>query len=518
MFRRPTISPPNSSVSSEVPAAAGLNAATAAPVRARARFALERYPHRAGERADARVLVAAAALAVLTLTGVALATLAASHPSFLAPKTGPDYFPGWMAGPFGGLWPFSVFAEPAFRDLIASLLFLMFACFVAVLVWGGHLRARWVIAAIVIVHVAFLVGPPLQYTDVFNYINYAHMGVDYHLNPYTSVPLVEPHSDPAYELANWHGLVSPYGPLFTLGTYALVPLGVIGGFWAIKVLVCATSLAIVALVARCARLLGRDPVRAMVLVGLNPIVIVWEVGGDHNDVFMTLPIVLAMYFLVKGHRARPPSSGRRIQLRPEHLAALSCVLAVGIKESALVIVPIAWIAARDRRAFAIGFLTAGAAVAALTVAAFGPHIPGVGVQTTLVTDIGPPNLLGWLLGQGGETPLLNTALTAFAALVVVVCTVRARRPDSDRFELAGIALLVVWLTTSWFVPWYIVWVLPFAALARSPRLTRVLLVLCVYLLIAFGPLITPLLKTLHFDPRGSLIGQEQQRQISFLLR
>ena len=77
---------------------------------------------------------------------------------------------------------------------------------------------------------------------------------------------------------------------------------------------------------------------------------------------------------------------------------------------------------------------------------------------------------------------------------------------------------MVWLTTSWFVPWYIVWVLPFAALARSPRLTRVLLVLCIYLLIAFGPLITPLLKTLHFDPRGSLIGQEQQRQISLLLR
>ena len=40
------------------------------------------------------------------------------------------------------------------------------------------------------------------------------------------------------------------------------------------------------LVWKCARLLGRDPVQAIVLVGLNPIVLVWGLGGDHNDFLM----------------------------------------------------------------------------------------------------------------------------------------------------------------------------------------------------------------------------------------
>ena len=87
---------------------------------------------------------------------------------------------------------------------------------------------RWAIAAILAVHAIFLLAPPLALTDVFNYINYGRMEVVHHLNPYTTIPILEPHSDPSYALSNWHQLLSPYGPLFTLLTFALVPLGVAG--------------------------------------------------------------------------------------------------------------------------------------------------------------------------------------------------------------------------------------------------------------------------------------------------
>ena len=78
------------------------------------------------------------------------------------------------------------------------------------------------------VHAIFLLAPPLALTDVFNYINYGRMEVVHHLNPYTTIPIFEPHSDPSYALSNWHQLLSPYGPLFTLMTFAVVPLGVAG--------------------------------------------------------------------------------------------------------------------------------------------------------------------------------------------------------------------------------------------------------------------------------------------------
>ena len=77
----------------------------------------------------------------------------------------------------------------------------------------------------------------------------------------------------------------------------------------------ALSLATIGLVWRCARLLGRDPVAAIVLVGLNPLILVWGLGGDHNDFFMTFCIVLAFYLLLRagapgvspGSRAIPAS-------------------------------------------------------------------------------------------------------------------------------------------------------------------------------------------------------------------
>ncbi len=80
----------------------------------------------------------------------------------------------------------------------------------------------------------FLLSPPLSLTDVFNYINYGRMEVVYHLNPYATIPYVRAARRPRVLLSNWHELLSPYGPLFTMLTFAIVPLGVAGAFWAVK--------------------------------------------------------------------------------------------------------------------------------------------------------------------------------------------------------------------------------------------------------------------------------------------
>jgi 4-amino-4-deoxy-L-arabinose transferase-like glycosyltransferase len=63
------------------------------------------------------------------------------------------------------------------------------------------------------------------------------------------------------------------------------------------------SLATLLLVWKCARLLDRDPVRAIVLVGLNPIVLLWGLGGVHNDFLTIFFIVLCFYLLLRGGAA-----------------------------------------------------------------------------------------------------------------------------------------------------------------------------------------------------------------------
>ena len=96
-----------------------------------------------------------------------------------------------------------------------------------------------------VLHALLLLCPPLELTDLFNYLGYARLGELHRLNPYTSV-IVLAHHDPIYGLTSWHHLRSPYGPLFTLATYplALVPISV--ACWMLKIATVLASLGVIA--------------------------------------------------------------------------------------------------------------------------------------------------------------------------------------------------------------------------------------------------------------------------------
>jgi hypothetical protein len=463
---------------------------------------------------------APASVVVIVALSFLLVMLTASHPNFMTPTANIGYFPRWMAGPLGGLWPGGNLGEHAMHTVMTAILASMYVAYLASVVLGRRLSKHVVIAALLAVHAAFLLAPPLQYTDVFNYIHYARMGVVNHLNPYSTVPMLAPHNDPAFAISNWHFLASPYGPLFTLVTYVIEPLGVAGAFWSFKLILCACSLAVLALVWSSARALGRDPIPAVVLVGLNPIVLVWGLGADHNDMLMVLPLAIGVRLLI-GARSASREVHRhtgRFRLEPEHLAAWAFLVAAGIKFSAVVLIPVAFAAAPRRRAFAFGLVLAAIAVAGASVLAFGAHVPGVASQLKLVTDVGPANLFGWLVGQGGASSAVRTALMVATAVAVLGAAVLAARPGKDWLALAGASLMAVWLTSSWFGPWYIVWVLPFAALAVRSRLAVWVLATGVYILVAFGPEVTPLLHSLGFNPFGSPFGMHNQGVIRHLLQ
>ena len=249
-------------------------------------------------RSGERTWLGAVCLAAIVACSLLIVLMAANRPSILSATSHANYFPHWMAGPLGGLLPGLPRSSTTLKYLFSGAIVLMYVSYLLGLVYVPRLRARWAIAAVVAVHAIFFLAPPLALTDIFNYVNYGRMEVVHSLNPYTSIPILEPHSDPSYDLSNWHQLLSPYGPLFTLLTFAVVPLGVAASFWVLKGVLALASLATLLLVWKCARLLGRDPVMAIVLVGLNPIVLVWGLGGDHNDFLMVFFIVLAFYLLL----------------------------------------------------------------------------------------------------------------------------------------------------------------------------------------------------------------------------
>ena len=153
--------------------------------------------------------------------------------------------------------------------------------------------------ATVATQAVLLLGPPLSLTDVFNYLHYGRMAANYGTNPYAALPLTVP-QDPAYRWSNWHHLPSPYGPLFTLLTEALAPLSVPAAYWVWKAVLLAASIGTLVLVAIAARRLGRSPQAAIVLVGLNPLVLVYGIGGDHNEPLMLLCGVAAVALAIIG--------------------------------------------------------------------------------------------------------------------------------------------------------------------------------------------------------------------------
>ncbi len=483
------------------------------------------------------------ALALGAIVGLCLfiVLIAADRPSLLSPPSHFSYFPRWMSGPLGGLWPGMTGNSTTLRWMFSGALIFMYLAYVHVVRSSTRVPAAWIIGAIVAVHLVLILAPPLALTDLFNYINYGRMEVVHNLNPYTSIPILEPHNDPAYALSNWHQLLSPYGPLFTILTFAVVPLGVAGSFWALKILLVATSLGILWLVWRCARLLERDPVKAVALVGLNPIVLVWGLGGDHNDFLMVFFIMLGFYLLLL---ARARRRGRTIPSGLVHLlvpvswplvgAGFALIVAAGIKASAAVLIPVVLAGLlRERRGLVqvvVGMVLGGMVVGAVSVAAFGIHIPDLSTQSKLVTSESIPNLIGLATGQGGEGETLHKLLTGALAISILCCCwwawrgARPGRPPADvdgapdrTIAASGWASVALLVTLSWVLPWYIVWVLPMAALSSSRRLRTTALVLGAYLIIAWAPASSLIWNAIGFHPEKTSLGRLHHRYVTELL-
>jgi hypothetical protein len=498
--------------------------------------------------------VAGVMLGAIVALSLFIVLIAANRPSLLAPTTTPGYYPRWMSGPLGGLLPGLTDNSTTLRFMFTGAIVAMFVAYVYVLRCAPRLPLGWVLGAILAVHAIFLIAPPLALTDMFNYINYARMEVVHHLNPYTTIPVLEPHDDPSYMLSNWHELLSPYGPMFTLLTFAVVPLGVAGSFWALKGILVAASLATILLVWKCARLLGRDPMSAIVLVGLNPIVLVWGLGAGHNDFLMILCMMVGFYLLLRsgvwarsaaapappggaraalngiwdGKRAAERVSGAWLVLRgwlvPLSAAQIGAgaafVLASAVKASAAVLIPVVLAGLlRTPRALVqvlLGMLAAAAVVAFSSLLAFGLHIPDLSTQGSLVTSESIPNLIGLAIGAGGESEALRRVLLAALLAALLACCWLAwrRRATITAAGWASVALLV---TLSWVLPWYVLWVLPLAALSSSVWLRRVALALGVYLIIAWAPVTGLLWNAIGFHPERTALGRLHQRAVRELL-
>ena len=459
------------------------------------RVALSGAPWRVpGPRvALARPVYGRVALGSLFAGCLAVVVFAAAGPSVLVPRS-KFAFPDWLSGPLHGLFGHLI-ADPLTLSYgLSAVVVAMTVAYVVALASVRMLSMRTIVIAIVAFHVVLLLGPPLQLTDLFNYLGYARLGALHQLNPYTHVIFSARH-DPVYGLTSWHNLRSPYGPAFTLLTYPLAFLPLPVAYWVLKLATVLASLGFIALVWRCARQLGRDPRFAVLFVAANPIFLIYELGGFHNDVFMLVPAMASISLLLD---------------RRDLWSGAALMLAVSVKFTAVLLLPFMLLAAghwnrrqpisqRRQVRLLAGMAVAAVPIAAVSFAAFGLAAPNLSDQSTLLTTFSVPNVVGLLLGLGGGTATLLRI--ASVALVLVVAVLVRRR--GDWLTGAGWSTLALMCSLGWLVPWYIVWLLPLAALGTSIRLRRVTIAFTVFLVVTFVPVTIITLRNLGMHPMTS---------------
>lgn len=396
----------------------------------------------------AAVLLAACALA-LALAGPALVPAAA------------DDAPGWILGAFGdglGLSP-------------GLFLGLLYAAIVAWALLTGLAprsldRALWLLIAALIA--VFTLAPPFLSLDIFSYISYGRLGVE-GLNPYEFTPEAIAGDQAADRVEDFSSAISVYGPLFTLLTYPLAAVGVSFALWSLKLVAGLSVVAIALLTARLAVLRGLPPAPAAAFVALNPLVLVHVVGGGHNDGLM---VALALAGALLLLTARPRA------------ASVSMIAAVAVKAAAAVYLPFAVLGApagRSRVRLVAGLIGAGVVCVALSLLVFGPAsdsaIAVAGDNQGTVSHWSVPGTLARVFGADPDpiryafAGLLGLWLLALGAWVL---------RGADWVRVAGWAMVGILLASASLLPWYLIWALPLAAVARDRLLVFVTIALTVF--------------------------------------
>ena len=419
-----------------------------------------------GERLSAAAVARAAAviaLAAMAVAAVLICLEAGARATTVVPASVRDY-PDWLRGPLPEL------GDGLTEGRFAVLFLVMCGCYLALLAVHRHISARLAVGAIVLLHALFMVSPPLLSTDVFGYIDWARLGTVHDLDPYTHGFSDAP-DDPALDYLRWDAdLPTPYGPVFTLATYLLGPLGLATSLWILKAASALAALGCVALVWACARRMGRDPLLPAVFVGLNPLWLVFEVGGAHNDVFFMALALGGAYLLLAGRDAA---------------GAGSVLTGASLKASAGLLLPFALLGAADRRRALAGAALAAAGIAIVAVAGFGSNALGflrtLESQQDQVALWAVPNSLSRWLGLGGMTPGVRAVAIAAFLVVLLVMLVRTAR-GADWITAAGWTTFALLVTSAWLLPWYLVWLLPLAALGEDRRLRLATLTLCAFVI------------------------------------
>jgi hypothetical protein len=411
-------------------------------------------------------------------------------------------------------WLNAIGTRLGYRTFLIALLAFT-AAYAVILGLARRISARWAIALVALLNLIVFAGPILISTDVFSYIAYARMGVEHGINPYTHGPVAIV-GDPVFRYVgqDWLKVATAYGPLYTLLSYPLAPLGLVGALWGMKLYALLASAITLALTWRVARWRGHIPVFALLAVGANPLYVIYGLGGAHNDLIMLALMMAAVALTLARPGGEQALAGDGVEAGPagestgddgaragvsraRREAAAGALVVVGglVKATVAVLLPF-MILSRRKPATVLGAIAAALVGALVGYIAFGIH--GIDVVSALNRDAGFvstdsfPNELAHLFGKPGVFPIDHDLLKVALVLILVHLLWRTWR-GYDWVAASGWALLAIAITSTWLLAWYILWPLPLAVVTRDRRLlAATLFVQGLFIIHQTAPLFAPL--------------------------
>jgi alpha-1,6-mannosyltransferase len=393
------------------------------------------------------------------LVGAVVVAVSAGRTPWLLPASARPV-PGWLAGVFGHS---GIDLELGGLIAVSGLMFVSYAMAIRA---AEHLSPRMLLFGVASLYALVLLAPPLLSTDMFSYVAYGRIGALYGGNPYLHGPSAIP-VDPSYAFipARWVTTPTVYGPLFTAVSCLLAPLGVAWNVIVYKGIAAISSFVIMAVVWNIARLRDLNPVKAVAIVGLNPVIVVYGVGGGHNDLLMLAILFTGVYVLL---------------LQKERTSGALIVAATGVKLTAGLLLPFVLAhtararGGRGPRAVLTGFVVAAVLAGVFSFAVFGSgplHL--VGTLQKVQNGGGLNSVAGLVLTPLGLAHLGTTVglvLNAGFGILLAWLVRRVWLGELDWITGAGWATLALLITAGFLLPWYVAWLVPLAALSTDHRL------------------------------------------------
>jgi hypothetical protein len=157
---------------------------------------------------------------------------------------------------------------------------------------------------------------------------------------------------------------------------------------------------------------------------------------------------------------------------------VAIVTGIAVKAIAAIAAPFAALGSARRWRLAAGMLAAALVAVAVTLLVFGgtafEALARIGDNQDTISHYGvPATAARW---TGIDPDAVRVALgVAYAAALAWLFVWTAR--GGDWIRAAGWATAGLLVASAWLVPWYVVWALPLAAVARDRALVAVVLVL-----------------------------------------